>query len=143
MRPLPKDWFGKAERLNIEVNRLPYVADVPDWDRMPADAKGGDCKNYAMEKFFRLLDVGFPIERMRLAVCEIFIHASHKREQHLVLVIDTPHEQWVLSNSVDRLMAHADFVLKGWMRKVIQKLDPKNPESLAWMRRKWIEGEAT
>ena len=74
---------------------------------------------------------------------EIFIHASHKREQHLVLVIDTPHEQWVLSNSVDRLMAHADFVLKGWMRKVIQKLDPKNPESLAWMRRKWIEWEAT
>ena len=142
MRLLPKNWREIAERINAEVNQCTYVADVPDWGRMPTDSKGGDCKNYGMEKFFRLLDAGFPVERLRLAICEIFIHAKQQREQHLVLVIDAPHEQYVLSNSVSRLMTHPDLVLKGWQRKGIQKIDPENPESLTWMRREFGPWEA-
>jgi predicted transglutaminase-like cysteine proteinase len=99
LRPLPalEQVFGVQAR----VNRLPYVADLANWgmaDRWetPAEmfARGGDCEDYALTKYFALRDLGLSESAMRIAI----LWDNQDQEQHAVLFVDLDGQSWVLDN---------------------------------------------
>ena len=60
--------FADLNLVNAKVNLLPYVTEVGD-DWTPITETGGDCDSYATAKYERLVQMGWPRERLRLATC--------------------------------------------------------------------------
>ncbi|RYG28700.1 MAG: hypothetical protein EON93_18085, partial [Burkholderiales bacterium] len=65
LRNLPA--IERVNAVQTAINRLPYVSDRQNWsmsDRWatPAEmfARGGDCEDYALTKYFALRELGFP-----------------------------------------------------------------------------------
>jgi len=122
MPGLPKNWRETAERVNADVNAIPYKADIPgvdDWADIGPD--GGDCDNYAIGKLRRLLAAGFPIERLRLATC--FVGGTGPRdrgEAHAVLVIDVPDDHYVLDNRFAVIVPVFHLIGNGYTLESIQ-----------------------
>lgn len=122
MSALPENWREIAERVNAEVNTLPYKSDMNGdvWDDIDKD--GGDCDNYAIGKLRRLLAAGFPIERLRLATCRVGVTGpTQQGEAHAVLALDAPDDQYVLDNLSTGLLTHPALVLGGYIREKIQR----------------------
>ena len=84
--------FDEIKRINAEVNKQPYVAELTD-DWRPIDQWGGDCDSYATAKMLALYKAGWPVDVMRLAECEIPGGGSH-----CVLLVDCDGETYVLDN---------------------------------------------
>ncbi|NYT40293.1 transglutaminase-like cysteine peptidase [Sphingomonas sp. R-74633] len=87
--------------VQARVNKLPYVSDLANWgmaDRWetPAEmfARGGDCEDYALTKYFALRDLGLSESAMRLAI----VWDNVDQEQHAVLFVDVDGQNWVLDN---------------------------------------------
>lgn len=87
--------------VQARVNKLPYVSDLANWgmaDRWetPAEmfARGGDCEDYALTKYFALRDLGFSERAMRIAI----VWDNDDREQHAVLFVEVDGQNWVLDN---------------------------------------------
>jgi predicted transglutaminase-like cysteine proteinase len=83
------------------VNKLPYVPDLANWgmaDRWatPAEmfARGGDCEDFALTKYFALRELGLAESAMRLAI----VWDSQDSEQHAVLFVEADGRNWVLDN---------------------------------------------
>lgn len=83
------------------VNKLPYVSDLANWgmaDRWetPAEmfARGGDCEDFALTKYFALRDLGLPEAALRIAV----VWDNRDAEQHAVLFAEAGGRSWVLDN---------------------------------------------
>ena len=85
---MSKVTYANLQRINAEVNELPYVADAgrygaPEWwDRI--DKEGGDCEDYALGKLNRLIEIGCPIGAMRLGCAYV-----ETGEYHAVLAVET------------------------------------------------------
>ena len=109
----PADWRAGFQALRglpagervvavqARVNRLPYVSDLANWgmaDRWetPAEmfARGGDCEDYALTKYFALRDLGLSERAMRIAI----VWDNADQEQHAVLFVDVDGQRWVLDN---------------------------------------------
>lgn len=125
MEPMPKGWREIANRVNAEVNALPYRSD-PDrygkaefWER--ADKDGGDCEDYALAKLKRLLDEGFPLERLRLATCRVGWTDSQYQEGHAVLVIAAPDDNYALDNRFPSMMPVYALIANGYSLEGIQE----------------------
>ena len=64
----------KLKLVNDFFNQIPYVSDIEHWGiddywATPVEmlaSNGGDCEDYAIGKYFTLLAVGFPMERLRI-----------------------------------------------------------------------------
>jgi predicted transglutaminase-like cysteine proteinase len=87
--------------VQARVNKLPYVSDLANWgmaDRWetPAEmfARGGDCEDFALTKYFVLRDLGVSESAMRLAI----VWDNVDQEQHAVLFVDVDGQGWVLDN---------------------------------------------
>lgn len=87
--------------VQARVNKLPYVSDLANWgmaDRWetPAEmfARGGDCEDYALTKYFALRDLGLSEHAMRIAI----VWDNVDQEQHAVLFITVDGQNWVLDN---------------------------------------------
>ncbi len=87
--------------VQARVNQLPYVSDLANWgmaDRWetPAEmfARGGDCEDYALTKYFALRDLGLSESAMRIAI----VWDSQDQEQHAVLYVEVDGQSWVLDN---------------------------------------------
>jgi predicted transglutaminase-like cysteine proteinase len=93
-----------AERIvavHQAVNRLRYVPDAQNWgmaDRWetPAElfARGGDCEDFALAKYFLLRDLGVEEAALRLAI----LWDRDDGEQHAVLFVESEGQRWVLDN---------------------------------------------
>ncbi|MDQ0251466.1 putative transglutaminase-like cysteine proteinase [Sphingomonas kyeonggiensis] len=97
------------------VNRLPYVSDLANWgmaDRWetPAEmfARGGDCEDFALTKYFALRDLGLPEAAMRIAV----VWDSQDAEQHAVLFVEAGGQNWVLDNKFAAPVPAADVATR-------------------------------
>jgi len=96
--------FGDLRMVNDTVNgELIYVTDqvhygVPAYWEVPKDGKGV-CHAYAMLKFHRLLDLGWNIKDLHLAVGRI-----NDKEYHAVLVVDYNDRKYVLDSYEDRVL---------------------------------------
>lgn len=136
MGPMPPHWREIATRVNAEVNLLPYKTDPERygksefWER--ADADGGDCEDYALAKLKRLLEEGFPLERLRLATCRVGWTDSQYQEGHAVLVLSAPDDNYALDNRFPTLMPVYALIGNGYTLESIQK----EGGSREWIR--WV-----
>lgn len=79
----------KLESVNRFINRIPYVADqanwgVPDYWATPYEllaVNGGDCEDYAIAKYFSLLEMGVAAEQLQM----LFVLTGERLEPHIVL----------------------------------------------------------
>ncbi|MEP9360252.1 transglutaminase-like cysteine peptidase [Sphingomonas sp. KR3-1] len=97
------------------VNGLPYVSDMANWgmaDRWetPAEmfARGGDCEDFALTKYFALRDLGMPESAMRIAI----VWDTTDQEQHAVLFVDAGGQSWVLDNKFPAPVAAASVAAR-------------------------------
>ena len=64
----------KLKVVNDFFNQVPYVSDIEQWGvedywATPVEmlaSNGGDCEDYAIGKYFTLLALGFPMDRLRI-----------------------------------------------------------------------------
>jgi predicted transglutaminase-like cysteine proteinase len=104
---------GEEEKLDV-VNRffnrrIRFVSDQrhwrkPDYWATPIETmatRGGDCEDFAVAKYFTLLEMGVPDEKMRLT----YVKATRPRQAHMVLsYYPTPGaEPLVLDNLTSRI----------------------------------------
>jgi predicted transglutaminase-like cysteine proteinase len=108
---LPQNWRKIAAEVQAEVNKMPYKTDdvrygrAEFWER--TNEQGGDCEDYALEKLRRLVEAGFPIERLRLATALVAPLGAFTRanRNHAVLVIDAPDDQYILDNRIPNVVS--------------------------------------
>lgn len=109
--------LDELERVNEAVNRLPYKSD-PEWfdDWSPIDGGGGDCDSYAVGKLRRLVEAGWPVERLRLATCFV-----ENGGYHAVLIASTDDGDWMLDNRQPRVVPVGDIEIIGYRTDKIQQ----------------------
>jgi len=98
--------------VQTKVNMLPYKADAvrfgtPEfWAAITAE--GGDCEDFAIEKYHRLLLAGMLHSALRFATCFVEPSAApEKRDRyHCVLLVDHGGQTWVLDNRYPLPMEH-------------------------------------
>jgi predicted transglutaminase-like cysteine proteinase len=79
----------KISKANEFINQLQYVDDQQQWGRedywsTPLEFvrdNGGDCEDYAIAKYFTLLDMGVPEAKLRLA----YVYSTRLKQSHMVL----------------------------------------------------------
>jgi predicted transglutaminase-like cysteine proteinase len=106
------DFKARLERANLVLNRVPYVTAVRNWGNpwrweSPAEflARGGQCEDYAIAKYFALRGAGVPASVLRIVVVEDMVD----RVTHAVLIAGQDQAAYVLDNRVDTV-ASADKV---------------------------------
>ena len=141
MKPYPEEWAELLDKVNATVNAMPYTSDskrfgVPDGTGPWTDMKDGtgDCKAFAIEKLNELFVIGYPIEALRLATCELpyDMNINSPRGGHLVLVCATPEGMdCVLSQGISYPMRLTQFLARGFRPLSIQ---PRGgvPEMVEW-----------
>lgn len=137
---LPRQWLAllatladldlraKVERVNVEINRYPYVPSQLNWGaanywETPFEffRKSGQCQDFAIAKFMALHAAGVPNELMRLVVLRDLAQAV----DHAVLVVYVDGEPMVLDNqnaavlpaaSIARYRPYYSINESGWWR---------------------------
>lgn len=101
--------------VQVVVNALPYVSDLANWgmaDRWetPAEmfARGGDCEDFALTKYFALRALGLAESAMRLAI----VWDNRDSEQHAVLFVEAGGQSWVLDNKFAAPVAAAELAAR-------------------------------
>ncbi|HED14071.1 MAG TPA: sulfate adenylyltransferase [Gammaproteobacteria bacterium] len=80
--------------VNMRINRLKKISDLGNWQQndywaTPAELferGGGDCEDFAIAKYFLLLEHGVPETRLRLMFSSVYNGATGMIEPHLVLL---------------------------------------------------------
>ncbi len=106
-----EDEAEQLYRVNRYMNHYSYRSDqrnwqLPDFWATPEQLfdRGGDCEDFAIAKYLSLRALGFPAERMRVAV----VYDRKKHEDHAVLLVSTATETLVLDNKYQRVVSWAD-----------------------------------
>lgn len=112
---LIEDSVGDSEWSNIHTvnsffNRTKFVADQDHWGQVdywatPVEflsTNGGDCEDFSIAKYFTLLELGVPDERLRIT----YVKAIRLNQAHMVLAYyETPEsEPLILDNLINRIM---------------------------------------
>ena len=79
----------KLEKINRYFNQLEFVPDAKRWGRSdywatPVEflkSGAGDCEDFAVAKYISLLQLGVPVDRLRL----VYALAVRRNEAHMVL----------------------------------------------------------
>ncbi|ENY71860.1 periplasmic protein [Aeromonas diversa CDC 2478-85] len=91
------NWSEKQrlERVNNFFNQMRFVDDIKLWRRTdywatPLEflgAAGGDCEDFSISKYFTLLELGIPDEKMRM----VYVKALRYNQFHMVVAYyETP-----------------------------------------------------
>ena len=96
--------------IQTKVNLLPYKSDAENfgtpefWARI-SELGSGDCDDYELEKYHRLILIGMKPSQLRLATCFVEEHRDSegqwvpkKDRYHLVLLVDLNGITYVLDN---------------------------------------------
>jgi len=93
--------------VNDLVNQKKYIIDKRNWGKSDYWAtpveflkRGGDCEDFAIAKFVALRSLGFPEERLRLAI----VQDTKKGIPHAVLVAYTDQGAYILDNQIKSLV---------------------------------------
>lgn len=93
----------QLDAVNRWANAKPYVEDwtnwgVPDYWETPAEfiARGGDCEDYAIAKYFSLVRLGFSPAALRIVV----VNDRNLQAFHAVLAVRQSGQTWLLDNAV-------------------------------------------
>ncbi|WP_238701821.1 transglutaminase-like cysteine peptidase [Mariprofundus erugo] len=95
--------------VNEFFNRIPYISDAQHWHRedywaTPVEllaTNGGDCEDYSIAKYFTLLELGIPDERLRIT----YVKALRFNQAHMVLAYyeEPESDPLILDNLIDRI----------------------------------------
>ncbi len=106
-----EDEAQQLYHVNRYLNHYRYRDDqrnwqLPDFWAIPEQLfdRGGDCEDFAIAKYLSLRALGFPSERLRVAV----VYDRKEREDHAVLLVSTAAETVVLDNKYQRVVSWAD-----------------------------------
>jgi predicted transglutaminase-like cysteine proteinase len=99
----------KIRGVNNFFNQWPYKLDpeawgVEDYWATPREFMGrsGDCEDYAIAKFYALINLGVPKEQMRIAAVKDGIRGLG----HAVLVVFMDDDAYVLDNLTNLVLSH-------------------------------------
>jgi predicted transglutaminase-like cysteine proteinase len=102
----------KLVRVNNFFNALDFVNDIDHWGKKdywatPLEtliSNGGDCEDFSIAKYFTLLEMGIPAEKMRLT----YVKALRLNQAHMVLTYfpTTDADPLVLDN-LDKVISPA------------------------------------
>jgi predicted transglutaminase-like cysteine proteinase len=102
------DRLSLLKRVNDALNRMEYFEDSRLWSlndywATPAEflaRRAGDCEDYAIAKYFLLLELGVPAAEMRIAI----VRDVARRLTHAVLVVRTEHGPMLLDNVIEEVV---------------------------------------
>jgi len=118
----PGEWV-QLQDINDDVNRELVPQDdlshygIAEFWTIASDGRG-DCDEYALLKRKKLIDAGYPIRALRLAVVK-----TPDGERHAVLTVATDHGDYVLDNLAQQVRA---WTATGY--RWIERQDP----NMAW-----------
>ncbi|MDR1490361.1 MAG: transglutaminase-like cysteine peptidase [Desulfovibrio sp.] len=99
----------KLQGVTNFFNQWPYKTDaevwgVEDYWATPREflIRSGDCEDYAIAKFFALVDLGVPPELMRIAAVKDGIRGLG----HAVLVVFVDNDAYILDNITNLVLSH-------------------------------------
>jgi len=83
----------KLKFVNDFFNKIKYKTDIKHWQKndywaTPLEFTGtaaGDCEDYAIAKYFALLKVGIPEQKLRIAYVKLLRKRTKFEESHMVL----------------------------------------------------------
>ena len=79
------------------------------WTIMDQPKMVGDCEDYSLTKRQRLIELGIPASKLRLAVCY-----AENGEGHCVLTCDVDGVTYVLDNRFDKLKTYVELMRIGY-----------------------------
>jgi len=107
-----KDALAQLRAVNAYLNRLPYKTDIEnygaeDYWATPRQlfARGGDCEDYAIAKLLSLRALGWPAERLRVAV----VHDNARDLVHAVLIAYYAGHAYVLDIEITEVTDHRNI----------------------------------
>ena len=107
----PAHMIGQVNKL---VNQIKYIEDRANWNKSDYWAtpvefleRGGDCEDYAITKYVALRALGFPENRLRIAVVQDLI----KDIPHAVLIVYSDEGPLILDNQT-RLVKKVENVFR-------------------------------
>lgn len=119
---LTSDRLRDLAAVNASVNReLSPRSDASLYgvgDRWEADARAGDCEDFALAKRMRLIRAGWPSAAALVALAR-----THRGEEHAVLIARTDRGDLVLDNLTNEI--------RGWRRASLRLTSIQSPDS-AW-----------
>lgn len=101
----------QLELVHAWANKVQYVEDITNWAM--ADywqttdeffARGGDCEDYAITKYFGLKQLGFVAEDMRILV----LFDKQLQLHHAVLLVNLDGKVWMLDNQKSSAVLFSD-----------------------------------
>ena len=103
--------FARLAAINRYINSFSYRDDTKNWGELdywaaPGEffARGGDCEDYAIAKYYSLKLLGFPTDQMRIVV----LNDDYRRIAHAVLEVSLGDRQVVLDNRSDSILSWRD-----------------------------------
>lgn len=96
----------KLEKVNRFFNHFHFIDDIKLWGvnnywATPIEfigVNGGDCEDYSIAKYYTLLELGVPDEKMRITM----VRAVHLNQYHMVLAYyDTPASVPLILDNID------------------------------------------
>lgn len=104
-----QDAAAQLRAVNAYFNRLPYRTDIEnygaeDYWATPRElfARGGDCEDYAIAKYLSLRALGWPAERLRVAV----VHDNARDLVHAALIAYRGANAYVLDIEIAEVTDH-------------------------------------
>jgi predicted transglutaminase-like cysteine proteinase len=102
----------KLRRVNDFFNALDFVSDIDHWGKKdywatPLEtlvSNGGDCEDFSIAKYFTLLEMGIPAEKMRLT----YAKALRLNQAHMVLTFfPSPEDDPLVLDNLDKNISPA------------------------------------
>ena len=124
----------KLRRVNDFFNALEFVNDIDHWGKKdywatPLEtliSNGGDCEDFSIAKYFTLLEMGIPAEKMRLT----YVKALRLNQAHMVLTyFPSPDDDPYVLDNLDKEISPAA------MRDDLQPVYSFNGDGL-WLAKK-------
>ena len=100
----------KLLRVNNFFNALTFVNDMDHWGKKdywatPLEtliSNGGDCEDFSIAKYFTLLEMGIPAEKMRLT----YVKALRLNQAHMVLTyFPSPEDDPLVLDNLDKAIS--------------------------------------
>ena len=84
-----KSNLDKISSVNTFVNQIQYVEDIQEWGKKdywatPSEfikRNAGDCEDFAIAKYFTLIEMGIPESQLRIA----YVYSKKMKQAHMVL----------------------------------------------------------
>lgn len=103
----------QLDAINRHLNKASYVTDMVNWQQQDYWAtihqffnKDGDCEDYAIAKYYSMVELGFSAEKMRIVIVE----DTNLNIAHAVLAVYLDGEIWILDNQISTLVPHREII---------------------------------